>query len=100
MSNNNTENIEDLKVFTFRNIPEELNKNWKLAAAIEGITKEELGARWLKESCNNYFIALAASGRSLGLGLGSGSSKSEDIDSENDNVITDIEITAENLKID
>jgi hypothetical protein len=106
MSNENKENNnDDLKVFTFRNIPEEVNKNWKLAAAIEGITKEELGAKWLKQSCDNYFIALAKSGINLGMPKNEpieyhGTVERESIDDENDEMLNnnDVEITAETLK--
>jgi len=71
MTNNEKEKESEtfnLKIFTFRNIPEDLNNQWKLAATLEGITKEELGVKWLKESCESYFKNLVntKAGQNLG----------------------------------
>jgi hypothetical protein len=43
------ENGEERKSFTFRNIPPDLHKSWKICAALSGLNMEEFGLKGIQE---------------------------------------------------
>lgn len=47
-------NGEDLKIFTMRNVPEELRKRWKIICLIESVTMEQFAVDAIREKIDRY----------------------------------------------
>jgi len=45
---------DNLKIFTMRNIPEELRKRWKIVCTIESITMEQFAVEAIREKVERY----------------------------------------------
>jgi hypothetical protein len=45
---------DNLKIFTMRNIPENLRKRWKIVCTIESITMEEFAVKAIAEKVDRY----------------------------------------------
>lgn len=51
---NKNENV-DLKIFTMRNVPEDLRKQWKVICTLESCSMEQFAVDAIKEKVESYF---------------------------------------------